>query len=68
MQERNDPQFYSTVPISRVICIPAIEITQMNGFAWSAELGLLVAAFNNGQQIEEIARSFRETDTQAMNY
>lgn len=53
-------EFYSTVPISNPVVSPSTEDVQMNGFAWSNQLGLLVAFGDTGGPIVDELHLLRE--------
>lgn len=60
MSDSNPPEFFSTVPISIPIVVPEAEDTQMNGFVWSHQFGLLLAFGSDADPIIDELQRLRE--------
>lgn len=67
MPDPQTPEFYANVPISTPTCVPEAEDIQMNGFAFSAEFGLIIALADDGNEaVDELFR-LRETVDSVFN-
>jgi len=57
--EEKETEFYSTVPISKQVSMPAIQDVAYGGMAWSSQVGLLFeVAGSDKDGNDTIARHF----------
>lgn len=53
MEKRKRAEIYTNTPLSKAVVVPELETVPMNGFAWSADLGLIIAAGASDDEIEK---------------
>lgn len=61
------PDYFADVPISVPVVIPKKEDYRMNGFAWSHDMGLLIAMHDEVDQRVDYLRRLRQPNTNENN-
>lgn len=57
----SNPSFYSDVPISVPVVLPAAEEYDMGGFSWSHRFGLLVKMNREGDPVGDLLKSVKQS-------
>lgn len=63
------PEFYANVPISTPTCVPEAEDIPMNGFAFSADFGLIISLADDGNDAVDTLFNLRQPlDDRAIDF